>query len=212
MMTTTTKIRMITMKPPMTTTFRRKPRQVLIDLMHLGITKGHTMMSPKITIANLGEVKTSTMKTLSHVKGLGTREIWMIGTGTHQDVMVKDTLSKIEKDGGHMTFHKTTMSSNQAIPLNIAITQDIRIIDIITISIDPQFMQVIEHSAKPRLRGLRTSRSIQGVALSLPLYRMLLIRRAWIGQEVSPLTSQGGSLGITLLWQLHLRRNRSTLG
>lgn len=104
-----------------------------------------------------------------------------------------------------------TMSSNQTIPLSITITRDIRIIDIITIIIDPQFMQVIDHSAKPRLHGLRTSRGIQGVTLSLPLCRMLLIQRAWIGQEVPLLTYQGGSLDIILLWQLHLHRNRSTL-
>lgn len=108
-----------------------------------------------------------------------------------------------------MTFQMTTMSSNQTIPLNIAITQDIRIIDIITISIDLQYMQVIEHSVKPRLHGLRTYKGIQDVALSLPLRRMLPIQGVRIGQEVPPLTNQGGRLGIILLRQLH--RIHSTL-
>ena len=115
---------------------------------------------------------------------------------------------QVEQDGGH----KTTMSSNRTIPLNTAITQDIRIIDIITISIDPHFMQVIDRSANLRLHGLRTSRGIQCVTLSLPLRRTLLIQRAWIGQEAPSLTNQGGSLDITLLCRLHLHRNRSTLG
>ena len=121
------------------------------------------------------------------------------------------TVLQVEKDGGHTTFHKTTMSSNQAIPQNITITQDIRIIDIIIINIDLQYVQIIEHSDKLRHHGLRTSRSIQGLALSLPLCSMLPIQRAWIGQEVPTLTHQAGSLGITILRQLHLDLNRSTL-
>jgi len=69
------------------------------------------------------------------------------------------------------------MSLNQAILFIIVITQDIRIIDIITISIDPQYVQVPDRSANPRLHGLRTSRGIQGETLSLQLCRMLLIQR-----------------------------------